>query len=55
MEVGPEQPYADAATALADRGGVTGPGSPGGPQRFGAASLKVNTRIFAMLVKGGWS
>jgi len=42
--------FADLAAEYADVTGVTGPGS--SRRRFGSEALKVNNKIFAMLVGG---
>ena len=48
----PEQRFDGLVGELTDRPGVTYGGDPGGPNRFGANALKVNGKIFAMLVRG---
>ena len=49
----PDQRYASIVEALGDLPGVTPPwDEPGSEARFGAGALKVNNKIFAMLVRG---
>ena len=48
-----EELFAEVVDRFADRPGVTRPtDAPGSEGKFGAAALKVNNRIFAMLVRG---
>jgi hypothetical protein len=49
----PEERFAAVVDEFAHRPGVTPPtDAPGTEGKFGAAALKVNNRIFAMLVRG---
>jgi TfoX/Sxy family transcriptional regulator of competence genes len=47
----PEERYGALVEELIGKPGVTPP-SAAAPQRFGSTSLKVNNKIFAMLVRG---
>lgn len=47
-----EARYAELAERFAGKPGVTLPGADGGRRGFGADALKVDGRIFAMLVNG---
>src|SRR2546428_10452308 len=49
----PEERYATIIEALVSQPGVTRPlDAPGGEKRFGSAALKIDDKIFAMLVRG---